>query len=447
MSTIVSHDIQPSISTPSSHKIDEFIAYENGVLLNNRYLKIDNIQDGSYGKVSVALDTYTNEKVAIKSMYKKNQGVCAIARHEISILKRLGKDCENICHLLNHFQTDDYYFLIFEYCSNGDLYDYLKNINNHLNPNFKNGSLIFFKQFIKELANSMNFAHSKGVYHRDIKPENILIDSKGCIKLTDWGLATMGKICFDPCIGTEKYMAPETFFKKIKKPLNPSQLISYDAIKSDYWSFGITILYTLFGSCPFKIANISNDYFKKFSQNPEFLFKIYPNLTKHGFDIVMTLLQINPKNRSIENCLNLINNFYNVALTFDQEIEEPIYENDSFIFGMDEQEDLNTLNQSLNLSFQQSTNTTSSYPQDYQSSLQTTPPSSLTPPSLTSSFNNHHDVQQFSWADEIDDLNMNFNVQQVSQSSQVSNQQIPQKDQLIGMIRNTPIRYDDLNWY
>lgn len=412
------------------HKIDEFIAYENGVLLNNRYLKLNNIQDGSYGKVSVALDTYTNEKVAIKSMYKKNKGVSAIARHEISILKKLGQTCENICHLLNHFQTSDYYFLIFEYCSNGDLYDYLKNIDNHLNPNFKNGSLVFFKQFIKELANAMNFAHSKGIYHRDIKPENILIDSKGSIKLTDWGLATVGSRCFDPCIGTEKYMAPETFFK-LKKTKNPEQLISYDSIKSDYWSFGITILYTLFGSCPFKIANLKDEGFKRFLQDPEFLFKIYPNLTQHGFEIVLSLLQINPQNRSIDHCLELINSYFNVGLTYDQEIEqEDISFDESFIFGMDE-----------SIEHHQ--------PQPQQPQPQQPQEQSLSlsfpefPPSLTSSFPNN-----FSWADEIDPNMVTFNFEQVN------NNQLPQKSQqqphqttTPTMLGGTPLQYHDFDWY
>lgn len=427
-------------NTEQLHKIDEFIAYENGVLLNNRYLKLNNIQDGSYGKVSVALDTYTNEKVAIKSMYKKNKGVTAIARHETSILKRLGQSCENICSLLNHFQTSDYYFLIFEYCSNGDLYDYLKTINNHINPNFKNGSLVFFKQFIKELANAMNYAHSKGIYHRDIKPENILIDANGCIKLTDWGLATMCSNCFDPCIGTEKYMAPETFFKN-KKTNNSKQLISYDSIKADYWSFGITILYTLFGSCPFKIANINDDNFKKFLQDPEILFKIYPNLTQHGFEVVLSLLQVNPQNRSIDYCLDLIKSYFNVGLTYDQEIseEEEVTFDDSFMFGMDE----SMHQEHPEPQFDQNTQT-------QQTSQQQSLSFPEFPPSLTSSFPNN-----FSWADEID-ANVPFHFHQVNSipQKQYQQQQLGAYQQPTVMgdngmeTRNMPTyQHDNFGWY
>ncbi|CCH44216.1 hypothetical protein BN7_3775 [Wickerhamomyces ciferrii] len=428
------HQLQQDLVSPPP-KIDEFIAYENGVLLQNRYLKLANIQDGSYGKVSVALDTWeNNRKVAIKSMFKSNKGVSAIARHEISILKKLGSNCENICSLLNHFQTPDYYFLVFEYCSNGDLYDYLKNINNHLNPNFKNGSLIFFKNFIKELINAIKYAHSKGIYHRDIKPENILIDSHGSIKLTDWGLATMQLKSYDPCIGTEKYMSPETFFKKIK---NPTHLISYNSIYSDYWSIGITILYTLFGSCPWSKANTVDLNFKKFLSNPEILFKIYPNLTQHGFEIVLSLLQINPENRSIDYCLDLIDGFYNVGLTYDQEIDDTSMDNqfnssdDSFIFGMDE---------SLPTTTTTSTTPEDSIMKDYIQipvKPQQQPESQDLPPSLVSnSF-----PTNFSWADEVD-LELPFDIQKLDQNINSFKQSYMNKNQDTGILRNETPKFE-----
>ncbi|KAH3682935.1 hypothetical protein WICPIJ_006089 [Wickerhamomyces pijperi] len=317
------------------NKIDDFTAYENGVPLLNRYKKVSNIQDGSYGKVSLAIDLETNTKVAVKAMARTISGVKAIYRHEISILKRLGSDSSNICSLLNFFETSHHYFIIFEYCANGDLYDYLKTSKNHLNPNFSNGSPIIFKQFLKELAAAVEYSHSKKVYHRDIKPENILIDDHGILKLTDWGLATVGQYCSDPCIGTEKYLAPETYFKKSK-----SSNYSYDCKPADYWSIGITVLYSLFGFCPFRSANCNDSNYNNFRDDSEFLFKIYPNLSQFGYEAVMKLLEADPTKRSLDGFMSFVLENYNKGLTIDQDnyinagyMEE--YADDD-IFGMEE---------------------------------------------------------------------------------------------------------------
>ncbi|CDR36349.1 CYFA0S01e00738g1_1 [Cyberlindnera fabianii] len=321
-------------------KIDEFGAYEQGILLHNRYRKIADIQAGSYGRVSVAHDTATNTQVAVKAMSKKVQGVSAVARHEVSILKRLGKH-ENICALLDCFETSSHYFLVFEHCAHGDLYDYLQRQDNHLNPSRRNGTPALFKQFVKELVAAVNFAHSRGVYHRDIKPENILIDAHGSVKLTDWGLATVCSKCFDPCIGTEKYMAPETFFRQSSKS---KSRISYDAIKADYWSVGVTMLYVLFGKCPFKLANVSDADFSDFVNTPGFLLDKYPTLTVHGHDAVMQVLQLNPTHRSLDACLEVLTRDYTAPLTTEQIVEqdnEAAVQFSDDIFAFDEDDDDN----------------------------------------------------------------------------------------------------------
>lgn len=349
--------------------VDEYAAYEAGVLLNNRYLKLSNIQVGSYGKVSLARDMFTGEDVAVKAMDKNTKGVRAMARHEVSLLKRLSSAPHaNICQLLNFFESSTHYFLVFEYCAHGDLYDYLKSRGNHLNPSGANGSPITFKHFVKELASAVKSSHSRGVYHRDIKPENILITSTGSVKLTDWGLATVCSKSFDPCIGTEKYMAPETFFKRSDSVVSKSKpLYSYDSARSDYWSIGITMLYTLFGSCPFKLANVSDVDFKKFVESPTHLFTLYPNLSNHGFHAIMQLLQLNPIHRSLDECLAVLSQDFGAGLTMQQELDQLITgENnnnnnknnnnkdnndiDGMVFGLDDMDlnmEINTVQQNI----------------------------------------------------------------------------------------------------
>lgn len=271
----------------------EYESYEtNNLNLNGKYKFISKLQDGSFGKVSLALDTTTETEVLIKAIPKLNnissvpgeKSSVEIAHNEISTLSQL-KGNLNICQLLDSFETDDHIILVLEYCAKGDLYDLV------------HARTLTISEILKlstQLYNAIDFCHSLDIYHRDLKPENILIDANDNFKLCDWGLASQERMSDAFNVGTEKYMAPECFIRH-----NSSYLVDkYDCKYADYWSFGITLLTAIFRTCPFKqsgSSSIQADYnFKNFVfyNNPNILYDIYPIMNSNCFDIFMNLLKV-----------------------------------------------------------------------------------------------------------------------------------------------------------
>lgn len=124
--------------------------------------------------------------------------------------------------------------------------------------------------YAAEIVNGLEYLHSNKIIHQDLKPENILIDSKGHLKLTDFGLSKSAseerqrtwidkylKIPKSPArpgkvpshatsikqkknfVGTPYYLAPEILLEKES---------TYD---SDWWAFGVIIFEMLVGCPPY----------------------------------------------------------------------------------------------------------------------------------------------------------------------------------------------------
>lgn len=287
--------------------LDNYLQYQKGnSLLNNRYSFISNLQTGSFGKVTCALDTLTNTHVAIKAMKKSINGVSIMANHEILIMKKLGYH-KNITQLLDHFETKKYFIMVLEFADSGDLYDAIHNKTN-LGLNIQSNHLAFIN-FINQLIEVINYSHSKGIYHRDIKPENILLMNDGTIKLCDWGLSTKYIKSTDFNVGTEKYMAPEALIKS-----NDSDY--YYSDKLDAYSIGITLLFVLFNKCPFRKAVNSDPNYSNFLKSKYFIYDFFPNINFTSYTAIVDMLIIN---RDL-NALNyLVENGINNGFTLDQE--------------------------------------------------------------------------------------------------------------------------------
>lgn len=150
------------------------------------YEIIKAISKGAFGSVFLAKRRLTGEYVAIKCLKKtdmivKNQ-VLNVKSERAVLMKQ--SDSPYVAQLYCSFQTKDYLYLVMEYLNGGDCAALLKML----------GTLDekWTRRYIAEIIVGVDDLHKRDIIHRDLKPDNILIDSKGHLKLTDFGLLKMG---------------------------------------------------------------------------------------------------------------------------------------------------------------------------------------------------------------------------------------------------------------
>ncbi|XP_065917916.1 cyclin-dependent kinase 1-like [Dysidea avara] len=149
---------------------------------SSMYTKIEKIGEGTYGVVYKARNKITGQLVALKKIRLENleEGVPSTAIREISLLKELKHP--NIVRLEDVTHEDVKLYLVFEYMEM-DLKKYLDSL-----PPATMVEPMLAKSYLYQILQGIVFCHSRRVLHRDLKPQNLLIDSKGAIKLADFGL-------------------------------------------------------------------------------------------------------------------------------------------------------------------------------------------------------------------------------------------------------------------
>ncbi|XP_038678188.1 cyclin-dependent kinase 1 [Scyliorhinus canicula] len=147
------------------------------------YVKIEKIGEGTYGVVYKGRHKTTQQIVAMKKirLESEEEGVPSTAIREISLLKELQHP--NIVCLQDVLMQDARLYLIFEFLSM-DLKKYLDSL-----PTRQMMEQMLVKSYLYQITQGIAFCHARRVLHRDLKPQNLLIDSKGVIKLADFGLA------------------------------------------------------------------------------------------------------------------------------------------------------------------------------------------------------------------------------------------------------------------
>lgn len=145
----------------------------------------------------------------------------------------MANNCDFIVRLFRTFKDKKYLYMLTEAALGGELWSLLRD-----KGSFDASATRFYSACVTE---ALDHLHSRGIIYRDLKPENLVLDSKGYVKLIDFGFAkkigVSGKT-FTFC-GTPEYVAPEVILNK------------GHGLAVDLWSLGVLVYELLLGSAPF----------------------------------------------------------------------------------------------------------------------------------------------------------------------------------------------------
>jgi serine/threonine protein kinase len=199
---------------------------------------------GSFGKVMKVRKKGTNEIYAMKVLRKETvvrENMIGHTKAEKNILAEI--DHPFIVKLHYAFQTDEKLYLVLDFLSGGELFFHLSEHNKFDIPRAR--------FYAAEIVLALSHLHSKDIIYRDLKPENAVLDSKGHVVLTDFGLAKTQvndmRSTYTFC-GTPEYLAPE-----ILKGQGHGKGV-------DWWSLGILLYEMVVGLPPFYSENINDMY-------------------------------------------------------------------------------------------------------------------------------------------------------------------------------------------
>ncbi|KAK6455149.1 kinase of RNA polymerase II carboxy-terminal domain, alpha subunit [Scheffersomyces xylosifermentans] len=179
-----------SSGTPNNESLTRNQLYAIQVIRSSRiYQRVQQVGEGTYGRVYKAKNTITGEYVALKKLRleSEREGFPITAMREIKLLQSF--DHENIVGLLEMMVEHNQIYMIFDYLDH-DLTGLLTHPDLVLEESHR-------KYIFKQLMEGLNYLHKKRVIHRDIKGSNILLNSTGGLKIADFGLARTMKIVND----------------------------------------------------------------------------------------------------------------------------------------------------------------------------------------------------------------------------------------------------------
>jgi len=199
---------------------------------------------GGFGRVELCRNKLKPEQTFALKCMKKVHILETKQEAHIFSEKLIMRDADHpfIVQLFKTFRDDRYVYMLLEACLGGELWAKLRD-----EGSFDEERTKFYSACVIE---AVDYLHVRGIIYRDLKPENVLLDSRGYVKLVDFGFAKKinhGHKTFTFC-GTPEYVAPEVVLNK-----------GHD-FAVDYWAFGILMFEMLTGNPPFTSSDPMRTY-------------------------------------------------------------------------------------------------------------------------------------------------------------------------------------------
>ena len=175
-------------------------AFTPGTLLGSRYRIVGLLGRGGMGEVYRADDLTLGQPVALKFLRGDEPTLAARLRDETRTARQVSHP--NVCRVHDVAEWNGRPFVSMEYVDGEDLASLLRRI----------GRLSADKalEIVRQVCAGLAAAHDRGVLHRDLKPANVMLDGRGKVRITDFGLASFADdVRTGEIAGTPAYMAPE----------------------------------------------------------------------------------------------------------------------------------------------------------------------------------------------------------------------------------------------
>jgi len=246
--------------------------FATGALLANRYRIVAPLGKGGMGEVYRADDLTLGQPVALKFLpahLSNDNDRLTHFRKEVAAARKISHP--NVCRVYDIVENDGQPFLTMEFVDGEDLSSVVKRLGRV--PEEKG------VEIARQLCSALAAVHEQGMLHRDLKPANVMLDGRGKVRLTDFGLAAAAEDLTATQVrsGTPLYQAPEQIAGKEV------------TVRSDIYSLGLVLYELLSGKRAFADAQRN--------QPPSRLSSHVTGLSPVVEAVVLRCLEIDPNNR------------------------------------------------------------------------------------------------------------------------------------------------------
>jgi len=276
--TSINEPTHASISHPSGTSDEN--RFLPGTVLADRYRIVGMLGRGGMGEVYRADDLKLGQSVALKFL-PESLGHDSPRKQRLLTEVRMARQVShpNVCRVYDIGELDGLPFISMEYVDGEDLSSLLRRIGRL--PEEKG------LETARQICAGLAAAHEQGILHRDLKPANVMIDGRGRVKITDFGLACLAEGVGDDEIrsGTPAYMAPEQLAGK------------QVSMRSDIYALGLVLYEVVTGKPAFSGKSVAEIARRQQETQPSIPSSIVSDLDDAIERVILRCLEKDPRLR------------------------------------------------------------------------------------------------------------------------------------------------------